>query len=156
MVGEWKSWTMDGIEDPVLEMPNSHFIHWRGPDSVRIHSAHMSPVWMSPARCSAVTAVVGGTLDSELPRYVGRDFHIPVAADEMTYVALDESRSTATARTSFGAFKSSLLQLIAYRQDFLDIFRTPSWVPALPVDGFPADDEVERRFQRLMALIEQQ
>ncbi len=154
MVGEGKSWTMDGIEDPTLEMPNSHFIHWRGRDSVRIHSAHMSPLWMSPARCATVTPEVGGTLDSELPRYVGRDFYIPSVADDMTYVALDESRSQPTPRTSFEAFKTSLLQLIAYRQDFMEYFRAPCWVPALPIDGFPTDDEVEERFQRLMALID--
>lgn len=154
MVGEWKSWTMDGIEPPFTEMPNSHFIHWRGPDSVRIHSAHMSPMWISPGRCAMTHPLVGGTLDSEIPRYVGMDFYIPTAADDMTYVALDESRSQPTERTSFDQFKASLLDLTGHRPDYMEIFRQPVWVPALPVDGFPSDDEVENRFQRLMALIE--
>lgn len=154
LVGEWKSWSMDEIEDPLAEMPNSHFIHWRARDSVRIHSAHMSAVWMSTAKCQAAGTGLGGTIDSELPRYVGQDFYIPAAHDDMSYVALDDGRGAPTARTSFNAFKSSLLQLIDRRQDFMEYFRTPCIVPALPLDGFPADDEVEQRFQRLMALME--
>lgn len=154
LVGEWKSWGMDDIDDPRDEMPNSHFIHYRARDAVHIHSAHMSAVWMGAAKCQAAGTGLGGTIDSELPRYVGRDFYIPTAHDDMSYVALDDGRGEPTAHTTFDAFKSSLLQLIDHRQDFMDYFRTPCVVPALSDGRYPPNDVIEKRFGDLMAMIE--
>lgn len=153
-VPQWASYTMDGIEDPLVEMPNSHLIHWRTENGVRIHSAHMTATWISPRRCGLAGGALGGTIDSELPRYIGPNFYIPQLIDDMAIAALDASRDVPVPRVSFIEFKNSLMQLIGGRQDFLAYFRHPGWLPAKPVGGFPSNETIELRFQRLMALLE--
>jgi hypothetical protein len=107
-------------------------------------------VWIAPDLCAAVSPEFGGTLDSELPRYLGPSFYIPTADDDMAYCALDDGRSVPTPRVPFDRFKSSLLGDMGGNADFMAYFKTPCVVPALPTEGYPTDAEIDQRFSQLV------
>lgn len=149
---QWASWTMDGI-DRFIDMPNSHYIHWRGRDSVRIHCAHQSAAWIGNEQCQKVERGLGGTVDSELPRYLGDEFYAPRLDDEMVYIVI-AGASAPTPRVPFADFKSEFWRFLGGTREgnrFLPYFTTPCPVP-LPRDGnAPADAELDSLLKRLMA-----
>lgn len=150
---QWASWTMDGITDFAM-MPNSHYIHWRGRNSVRIHCAHQSAAWISPERCKLATAGYGGTIDSELPRYMAGDFYSPTLEDEMTYVVI-AGASEPTPRIPFEEFKAEFWRFIGDNRAFLPYFTNPCPVPVDEDENAPSDDELDARMDRLMAKLEE-
>ncbi len=145
---QWASWTMDGIID-FDEMPDSHYIHWRGQDHVRIHCAHQSAAWIGPERCKKVTAELGGTVDSELPRYMAGDFYQPVLSDEMTYAVI-AGVSPIVPRVPFDKFKADFWRFIGDNRAFLPIFSKPCVVPAPFNESAPDNAELDLRMVRLM------
>lgn len=150
---QWASWTMDGITD-FEEMPNSHYIHWRGRDSVRIHCAHQTATWIGPERCRQVEPGLGGTVDSELPRYIAGDFYAPRLSDEMVYVVI-AGASAPTPRISFADYKAEFWRFLGADRPELDnrfvpYFSRPCPLP-VPYDGnCPDDPELDARLGRLM------
>lgn len=150
---QWASWTMDTVPEDFSAMPNSHWIHWRGQRSVRIHSAHQSPVWIGPERCKGVAPNFGGTLDSELPRYVAGDFHTPTLADDMAYVVIGGSNPT-TPQIDWETFKREFWMFIGDNKAFLPFFRSAVHVP-VPFDAAaPSDDVLDARFREFITRLE--
>ncbi len=150
---EWVSWTMDGITD-FTEMPNAHLIHWRARDHIRIHSAHQNAAWISSERCKRAGTGVGGTIDSELPRYMGGEFYQPTLLDNMACISI-AGTTVPTPRIGFDVYRKEFWRFIGNDERFLPYFTRPVVVPA-PYDyDAPSDVEIDERFARLMALLEE-
>lgn len=150
---QWASWTMNGIED-FAEMPNSHYIHWRGRSSVHIHCAHQSAAWIGPDRCQKVKPSIGGTVDSELPRYMAGPAYAPRLEDGLAYLVI-AGASEPTPRVPFEEFRAEFWRFIGGSRDFLPYFTTPCPVPVPEDDRYPSETELDHRMARLMAKLEE-
>jgi len=158
---QWASWTMDDITDfqssgengQLPLMPSSHYIHWRGRDAYRIHCAHQSAAWISPERCKQVTPELGGTVDSELPRYLAGDFYAPTLADDMTYIVI-ACESPVDGRVPFEVFQKEFWRFIGSDRRFMPYFLAPCVVPAPHDESAPDDAELDRRLAALIARLE--
>ncbi len=149
---QWASWTMDGNVD-FNDMPWSHFLFWRGKDTVRIHCAHANPIWISTARCAKAGTALGGTIDSELPRYVAGDFYAPKISDQLVCISMCSEGPT-TPRIPFAHYQEEFWKFIGNNRDFLPFFTAPGVVPIPFDDSAPDDAELDRRLARLMARLE--
>lgn len=153
---QWASWSMDDIAADFKEMPDSysHYIHWRGRDHFRIHCPHQSAVWISPERCRKVEQPLGGTVDSELPRYLAGSFYQPTLDDEMTYIVIAEEGVPAP-RVPFEKFRHDFWRFIGDNRDFLPVFFRPCVVPARLDPNAPSNEELDSRMDRMMAKLEE-
>lgn len=152
---QWASWTMDNVPDDFAMMPNSHYIHWRGRDTVRIHCAHQSAAWIGPERCRLVQPPLGGTIDSELPRYfAGAEPYQPVRDDEMAYIVI-AGATQPEPLVPFEAFRSEFWRFIGDNRAFLPIWSKPC-IMRVPFDASaPSDEELDERLERMMAKLEE-
>lgn len=151
LVTPWRGWAL--TEDMDM-MPEAHWMHARGTDRVHLHSAHQSAGWIGPDLCKRVTAPLGGTVDSELPRYMGNAPYATQLADEMTMVALAGS-SPQTGLTPFARYKTEFWRFIGNNREFLPYMAQPCPVPLASLDPEQASvDELNARAARLMAALE--
>lgn len=154
MTDQWRSWSMDGIED-FSGVPLTDFIHWRTQTAVRMHCAHMNAMWIAAPRCRRAALEYGGTIDSELPQYMAGPTYVPLAKDDVTFIALSTGGPAAPI-APVAQFKQAFMDNLGKDrpQDFLNFFAAPCEMPISPADGFPTDAEVESRFQRFMVTLE--
>jgi len=148
--GLMRSWLLNDNET-FDTAPGTHFILWRGKDFVRMHCPHITPVWLSAARCRAAPQGLGVTLDASAPSYMGLDFYMPQLSDDMCFITFDNSRDAPAGNVPFEIFRDGL------RRDFMACmpqFKVPVMVPTLPAtDDFLPDDVIEQRFQKLVGLL---
>ncbi len=161
MAPEWASWGMDGLPEDFSEMPagridvGAHYMHIRGRDSVRIHCAHMNATWISNKRCGQVTPHLGGTVDSELPRYMAGPFYTPRLEDDMAQLSIG-CMGEVHPRCSWDAFQRSFWEMVGGKDDrprenrFLPYFMSPVHVPMPHDPRAPSEDELDARFGRMM------
>lgn len=143
--GVMKSWLMNDIET-FEEMPATHFLVWRGFDTIRIHCPHLTPIWLSNARCRAMPLDIVETIDSS---YMGASY-MPQASDDMTTIVLDDTRDAPADRISFAAFKEGFQKYSAC----LPQFSARCMVPTMPAaSDFLPDDVIEQRFQKLTEIL---
>ncbi len=147
---QWKSW---GLGDDLESLPDSHWVYSRGRESVRIHTSHQSAVWMSPERCRAAGTGIGGTVDSELPRYLGSGHYTPTLADEMVYCVIAHETQP-TPRIGLEAFRRDFWRFIGDNRAFLPYFAHAVHVPVALDDDAPGDFELDLRMERLMEALE--
>jgi hypothetical protein len=152
---QWASWNMNAVPDDFSMMPNSHYIHWRGRDTVRIHCAHQSAAWIGPERCRKVEPPLGGTIDSELPRYfAGAEPYQPVRDDDMAYIVI-AGATQPEPLVPFDEFKAEFWRFIGDNRAFLPIWEKPC-VMRVPVDeSAPSDAELDRRLAGMLAKLEE-
>ena len=156
MARAWKTWSMDGITD-FEQMPCSHYVHVRSRDTVRVHCAHKNAAWMSNARCQKVEPGLGGTIDSELPRYLAGSFYTPKITDDMVGVgfANDEGDGQVPLQ-AFADYKAEFWRFIGGKDErprenhFLPYFTNPCEFPAPHDEQYPDGAELDARFGRLM------
>lgn len=149
-------WCMDDVDEDLSMMPQGHLIYWRGRDHARIHSPHLNVSWISPVQCRRVTQPLGGTLDSELPRYVGAPFYSPQLSDNMVMMPLagNESERMPIVRMPRDQWRQHFLDLIDRRPEYLPYFKTPCVVPLDRFDeSKPSNTELDRRMAKLMEVI---
>jgi hypothetical protein len=145
--GLMKSWNMNDIEDPSEGVPGTHFVLWRGQNSIRMHCPHLTPVWLSNKACREVPTDISDTLDA---RFLG-DAYMPTLDDDMTLITIDNSRDAPADKATFDLFRHNLL---AHFAACMSQFKVPCMVPTLPAtDGFLPDDVIEQRFQKLCGLL---
>jgi hypothetical protein len=143
--GLMKSWNMNEIET-FEEVPGTHFMLWRGYDSVRMHCPHITPVWIGPKRCKAARLEPGDTLDA-LP--LG-DYYVPTPEDDMVIVTLDDTREPPAGLVPFERFRTGLIPFASCMPQF----KVPVVLPTLSAeDGYLPDGVIEQRFQKLCALL---
>lgn len=153
---EWRSWGMDGIDPATTdEMPNAHLIYWRGRDHIRIQSSHQNAAWMSPTLCKAAGTALGGTVDSELPRYLGAEFYQPVLADDMACISI-AGTTVPTARIPWTEYRKEFWRFIGNRDDFLPYFTRPCLVPVPYDESAPDDADLDGRLASLMARLQKE
>jgi hypothetical protein len=145
--GLMKSWNMNDIEDPAEGVPGTHFVLWRGKDSIRMHCPHLTPVWLSNKACREAPTDIGDTLDA---RFLGSAY-MPTLEDDMALITIDNSRDAPADRATFDLFRHNLL---AHFAACMPQFKAPCMVPTLPATGgFLPDDVIEQRFQKLCGLL---
>lgn len=153
MTDQWRSWSLDGNET-FDQMPNTDFIFWRGYDHIRMHCAHQNLMWLSPNRCRYVETIIGGTLDSELPRYTRNYCATPQMSDDMAFIALSAGGPPAPT-VDFAKFKHDFIANLGGVKDFDRYVRMPCILPCEPADGFPTADALDLRFQHVMRKLEE-
>jgi hypothetical protein len=153
MTDQWRSWSLDGNET-FDQMPNTDFVFWRGDDHVRMHCAHQNLMWLSPNRCRYVTTEIGGTLDSELPRYTRNYCFTPQLDDDMAFIALSSSGPPAPI-VDFAKFRKDFIANLAGNRDFEKYVRAPCFLPCEPVDGFPSADALDLKANQLLRKLEE-
>lgn len=118
------------------ELPDSHFVFWKGRDKLHIFCCHMNAVWMSPEVCASVPIRLYNALDTELPAFMslpdGRacNIAIPEAHDGMTFIELsDDSKIHATHRVSFIDFALRCWTTVHWHEGHMPFFRLVNEVP---------------------------
>ena len=145
--GLMKSWNMNDIENLAEGVPGTHFVLWRGKDSIRMHCPHLTPVWLSNKACREAPTDIGDTLDA---RFLGSAY-MPTLEDDMALITIDNSRDAPADKATFDLFRHNLL---AHFAACMPQFKVPCMVPTLPAtDGFLPDDVIEQRFQKLCGLL---
>lgn len=153
MTEQWRSWSLDSNET-LEQMPNTDFFFWRATDHVRMHCAHQNLMWLSPNRCRYVTNELGGTMDSELPRYTRNYSFTPGLDDDMAFIALSNGGPPAPI-VDFARFKADFLANLGGNRDFEKYVRLACILPCEPVDGFPTAEELDLRFQHVVQKLEE-
>jgi hypothetical protein len=148
MTKQWRSWSLDGNET-LEQMPNTDFFFWRGSDHVRMHCAHQNLMWLSPNRCRHVTTELGGTMDSELPRYTRDYCFTPQLTDDMAFIALANGGPPAPV-VDFAKFRQDFIANLGGNPAFEKYVRTPCYLPCEPADGFPGADALDLRSQQVL------
>lgn len=151
MAPDWASWNMDGITD-FSEMPSSHYIHFRSKDTIRAHCAHKNVAWINNDRCTRIEPHLGGTLDSELPRYIAGGFYTPRLEDDMAVLSLS-GHNPPVGRQPWASYKRGFWDFIGNggkNNRFLPYWLHGCEWPA-PYDGSRPDRaEIDATFGRLM------
>jgi hypothetical protein len=153
MTPQWRSWCLSDNET-LEQMPNTDFIFWQGYDHIRMHCAHQNLMWLSPNRCRHADTNVGGTLDSELPRYTHNYCFSPQVEDDMGFIALSGGGEPAPI-VDFAKFRKDFWANLDGNKDFEKYVRTPCFLPCEPADGFPSGKELDFKFQQVMRKLEE-
>jgi hypothetical protein len=150
-VPQWRSWD---LTDDFEMMSNGHYLYARGADRIHIHCAHQNAAWIGPKRCKLVEAPLGGTIDSELPRYMGAHPYATRLEDEMVALGLG-STDPPVGKVPFAEYKAEFWRFIGNNRDFIPYFAQPCPVPLATVDhAYPSADHLQTRINRLMERLE--
>ena len=143
--GLMQSWNVTS-NNSFSEIPGTHFLVWRGRDSVRMHCPHLTPVWFGPTYCRRTPITMHDTLDA-LP--MGK-FYVPTPEDDMVLITLDDMREDRSPIVSFEEFRQRLRPYSSCMQQF----KIPIVLPTLVADDmWLTADVIENRFQRLVTLL---
>lgn len=146
MITPWCNWELADNFDLI---PPAHYLYVRGADRYNIHTAHQNAAWISPDRCRTVTSDLGGTIDSELPRYMGANPYAPRLEDQMTMLALG-GNGPPTEPIPFAEWKAWFWSFIGHNRQFLPYFTQPCPVPAPFCAPLPDHKRLAERIDRLM------
>lgn len=129
-------------------LPASHVLLWRGPDAIHIRCPHLTPIWLSTARCRAFPTDLGDTLDA-MGLY--GDFYVPTVADDMTVLTLDDTRDHPAERVSFEVFREGMRPFAGCAAQFRSSCVIPTWPAA---DAYLPEYVIEQRFLELAQRLE--
>jgi len=136
------------------QMPNSHLLVWQGRDKLVLHCCHMNPAYLSPRLCSLAQPRIPATLDAELPSFIGETpFYMPQNG-EMTYVEVsDKDKAADEGLVSLDVFSERCWSNVRWQFDWMPYFERAFHVPIKRQKKYIPDDEIERQFKQVHALL---